>query len=120
MLQFLLGLFVFKSSAGHDLFQWLAVFAEGFLSKAWHGTSFVFGEDVADSGMFFMSVVPTVIFFAAVVQMLYYLNALPWVLSHAAKIFVKLLGVSGAEAVVAVGSVMRESIFYYLSIIRTT
>ncbi|KAI7856544.1 Na+ dependent nucleoside transporter C-terminus-domain-containing protein [Circinella umbellata] len=104
LLQFLLGLFVFKSSAGHDLFQWLAVFAEGFLSKAWHGTSFVFGEDVANSGMFFMSVVPAIIFFAAVVQMLYYLNALPWILSRAAQVFVKLLGVSGAEAVVSVGS----------------
>ncbi|KAI9275907.1 Na+ dependent nucleoside transporter C-terminus-domain-containing protein [Phascolomyces articulosus] len=104
LLQFVLGLFVFKTSAGHDLFQWIAVFAEGFLSKAWHGTSFVFGEDVANSGMFFMSVVPVVIFFAAVVQMLYYVNALPWILSHAARIFIRVLGVSGAEAVVAVGS----------------
>ena len=68
LLTFLLGLFVFKTSAGHDLFQWVATFAQGFLSKAWHGTSFVFSEDVANSGIFFMNVVPPIIFFAAVVQ----------------------------------------------------
>ncbi|KAI8140209.1 Na+ dependent nucleoside transporter C-terminus-domain-containing protein [Fennellomyces sp. T-0311] len=104
LLQFLLGLFVFKTSAGHDLFQWVAVFAEGFLSKAWHGTSFVFSEDVANSGIFFMNVVPPIIFFAAVVQMLYYIGALPWILSRCARIFIRILGVSGAESVVAIGS----------------
>ncbi|KAI9275948.1 Na+ dependent nucleoside transporter C-terminus-domain-containing protein [Phascolomyces articulosus] len=104
LLQFLLGLFVFKSSVGHSIFQWIAVFAEGFLSKSWYGTSFVFGEDVANSGMFFMNVVPVIIFFAAVVQILYYVNALPWILSHAASIFSKVLGITGPEAVVAVGT----------------
>ncbi|KAI9033879.1 Na+ dependent nucleoside transporter C-terminus-domain-containing protein [Phycomyces nitens] len=104
LLQFLLALFVFRSQAGHDIFQWASTFAQGYLSKAWHGTSFVFGENVANSSIFAVSVFPAVIFFAATVQVLYYINALQWLLSKCASVFRAVLGVSGAEAVVAVAS----------------
>ncbi|KAI9316290.1 Na+ dependent nucleoside transporter C-terminus-domain-containing protein [Dichotomocladium elegans] len=104
LLQFLLALFVFRSSAGHDIFQWLATFAQGYLSKSWHGTQFLTSDAVANMGMFAISVFPAIIFFASTVQILYYIGALQWFLTRFAMIFCYLLQVSGAEAVVAAAS----------------
>ncbi|CAO3594287.1 unnamed protein product [Absidia cylindrospora] len=104
LLQFLLALFVFRSNAGHDIFNWASQFAQGYLSKAYHGTAFVFGEDVANSSAFAVSVFPALIFFAATVQILYYFGALQWLLVKCSFVFTSLLGISGAEAVVAVAS----------------
>lgn len=105
LLQFLLALFVFRSSAGHDIFQWASNFAQGYLSKAWHGTQFLTNDDIANMGVFAVTVFPAIIFFASTVQMLYHVGALQWFLSRFAVIFVYLLQVSGAEAVVATASV---------------
>ncbi|KAG0165936.1 hypothetical protein DFQ28_008234 [Apophysomyces sp. BC1034] len=104
LLQFLLALFVFRTSVGQSIFSWASAFARGYLSKAYYGTAFVFGDAVANSGTFAVSVFPTVIFFAATVQVLYYLNSLQWLLAKCAVVFKALLGVSGAESVVAVAS----------------
>ncbi|CAO3589853.1 unnamed protein product [Absidia cylindrospora] len=104
LLQFLLALFVFRSSAGHDIFQWASDFAQGYLSKAYFGTSFVFGDTVANASVFAVSVFPSLIFFAATVQILYYFGALQWLLAKCSFVFTSLLGISGAEAVVAVAS----------------
>ncbi|KAI8086595.1 Na+ dependent nucleoside transporter C-terminus-domain-containing protein [Halteromyces radiatus] len=104
LLQFLLALFVFRSSAGHDIFSWASQFAQGYLSKAHYGTSFVFGDTVANASAFAVSVFPALIFFAATVQILYYFGALQWLLSKCSFLFTSLLGISGAEAVVAVAS----------------
>ncbi|KAG2234802.1 Na+ dependent nucleoside transporter C-terminus-domain-containing protein [Thamnidium elegans] len=104
LIQFLLALFVFRTSVGNDIFKWASGFAQTYLSKAKFGTAFVFGDVVADSGIFAVSVFPTLIFFAATVQILYYYGALQWLLQKSAVFFVNLLQVSGAESVVAVAS----------------
>jgi CNT family concentrative nucleoside transporter len=104
LFQFLLALFVFRSSVGHDIFQWASTFVQGYLSKAYYGTQFIFGTAVADSGIFAVAVFPTLIFFAATVQILYYYGALQWLLQKCAVFFMTILQVSGAESVVAVAS----------------
>ncbi|KAG1455293.1 hypothetical protein G6F56_007103 [Rhizopus delemar] len=104
LFQFILALFVFRCTVGHDIFQWASTFAQGYLEKATHGTSFVFGDTVANSGIFAVTVFPTLIFFAATVQVLYYINALQWVLKKCAVFFMAIMQVSGAESVVAVAS----------------
>jgi CNT family concentrative nucleoside transporter len=104
LLQFLLALFVFRCSVGHDIFNWASNFAQGYLAKAWYGTDFIFGDTVANSGIFAVSVFPTLIFFAATVQILYYYGALQFVLERCAKVFMAILQTSGAESIVAVAS----------------
>ncbi|GAA5796581.1 Na+ dependent nucleoside transporter C-terminus-domain-containing protein [Helicostylum pulchrum] len=104
LIQFLLALFVFRTSVGNDIFKWASGFAQTYLSKAHFGTAFVFGDVVADSGIFAVAVFPTLIFFAATVQILYYYGALQWLLQKSAVFFVNLLQVSGAESIVAVAS----------------
>lgn len=104
LIQFVLALFVFRCTVGQDIFSWASTFAQGYLSKAHYGTAFVFGEAAADSGVFAVSVFPTLIFFASTVQVLYYFGALQWLLAKCAVFFMSLLQVSGAEAIVAVAS----------------
>ncbi|KAI8371313.1 Na+ dependent nucleoside transporter C-terminus-domain-containing protein [Choanephora cucurbitarum] len=104
LIQFLLALFVFRSTAGHDIFSWLATFAEGYLSKAWHGTDFVFGDTVANAGIFAVSVFPAIIFFAATVQVLYYTGTIPFLLKYLSRACMKILNVSGAESIVTIAS----------------
>ncbi|KAI8349470.1 Na+ dependent nucleoside transporter C-terminus-domain-containing protein [Choanephora cucurbitarum] len=104
LMQFILALFVFRCTVGHDIFQWASTFAQGYLEKATHGTSFVFGDNVANSGVFAVTVFPSLIFFAATVQVLYYFGALQWLLKKCAKFFMSFLKVSGAESIVAVAS----------------
>ena len=87
LIQFILALFVFRSSVGQDIFSWASSFAQTYLSKAHFGAAFIFGEDVAAAAVFAVSVFPTLIFFAATVQILYYYGALQWLLSKVCRFF---------------------------------
>ncbi|CAO3648206.1 unnamed protein product [Cunninghamella blakesleeana] len=104
LIQFLLALFVFRSQAGNDIFNWLSNFCKGYLSKAQESTAFLIGDKIVGMGLVAVSVFPAVIFFAATVQILYYIGAIQWLLKKSAVIFVNLLNISGCEAVVAVAS----------------
>ena len=103
-MQFLLALFVFRTSVGHDIFNWLAQFAEGYLHNAWYGAQFVFGDAAANSGVFAIGVFPAIIFFAATVQMLYYVGAIQWLLKKMSVVFITVLDITGAESIVAIAS----------------
>ncbi|CAO3620890.1 unnamed protein product [Mucor fragilis] len=104
LMQFLLALFVFRSSVGHDLFRWISNFAEGYLHNAWYGAEFVFGTAAVNANTFALNVFPALIFFASTVQMLYYLGTIQWILKKLAVVFIAILGISGAESIVAVAS----------------
>ncbi len=96
---------MFRTSVGHDLFNWLANFAKGYLHNAWYGAQFVFGDAAANSGVFAISVFPAIIFFASTVQMLYYVGAIQWLLRKMSVVFIKVLNITGAESIVAIASV---------------
>lgn len=98
-------MFVFRSSVGHDIFNWIANFAEGYLHNAWFGAQFVFGDAAANSGVFAINVFPAIIFFASTVQILYYIGAIQWLLRKMSVICIKVLGITGAESIVAIASV---------------
>jgi CNT family concentrative nucleoside transporter len=53
---------------------------------------------------FVLAVFPGIIFFASVIQMLYFLGAMQWVVNKFAWFMVRLMSVSGAESCVAVAS----------------
>lgn len=99
--QYIIGLFVLRTKVGLDIFSWVADHAALFLSFAKDGTSFLVGPDTANTPSFFWGVIPAIIFFISVVQVLYYIGFLQWFVRKAATFVFWLLGVSGAEAVVA-------------------
>lgn len=55
-------------------------------------------------GWFLISVIPAIIFFISIVQLLYYYGILQWVVVKFAKFFFWAMKVSGAEAVCAAAS----------------
>ncbi|KAK9674730.1 hypothetical protein K7432_016946 [Basidiobolus ranarum] len=104
LLQFLLGLFILKTSVGYDIFSWLSNMCSTLLHFSKSGLAFVTSDDIADIGIFIFTVLPAVIFFAAIVKVVYYLGGMQWIVRKFAWLMVRLMGTSGAESVVAAAS----------------
>jgi len=102
--QFILALFVLRTKAGYDIFNFIAYLAKTLLGFASAGTKFLTNADVYDLGYFLVNVIPPIIFFIAFVQLLYYWGWLQWFVKKFATIFFYTMKVSGAEAVVAAAS----------------
>ncbi|KAI9791435.1 MAG: hypothetical protein M1835_000343 [Candelina submexicana] len=103
-LQFIVAPFVLRSGAGYDLFNFVSARARDLLGFAAQGTTFLTSGDVAKLTWFLISVLPAIIFFVALVQLLYYWGFLQWFISKSAVFFFWSMRVSGAEAVVAAAS----------------
>lgn len=103
-IQFIIALFVLRSGAGFDIFAFISELARDLLGFADQGTAFLTATTVPQLGWFLVSVLPAVVFFVALVQLLYYNGILQWFIGKFAVFFFWSLRVSGAEAVVAAAS----------------
>lgn len=104
LMQFCLGCIVVKTKWGESFFSWLANRAKDLLHFSSFGTAFLFDEDFTHLKYFAVSVFPAIVFFAAFVQMVYYLGGMQWMLKRLGWVFQKLLDTSGAESIVAAAS----------------
>lgn len=114
-LQFGLAVFILRTDIGQSIFQWLGDKVQKLLSFSDKGADFVFGTLVRPELMqrafgpgndfvFFFKVIPTIIFVAVLVNMLYHLGIMQRVVSVIARGVYWLMGVSGAEALSNVAS----------------
>lgn len=99
--QYIIGLFVLRTSVGYNIFKWLADRAGNLLGFATDGVAFLTNSQVAHLPMFFFGVIPAIVFFVAVVQVLYHVGFIQWFVEKFAAFVFWALGVSGAEAIVA-------------------
>ncbi|KAH8591774.1 Na+ dependent nucleoside transporter C-terminus-domain-containing protein [Bisporella sp. PMI_857] len=103
--QYILALFVLRTKAGYDIFNFIAFLAKSLLGYARDGTMFLTSEDALNTfGWFLLNVIPPIIFFIAFVQLLYFWGWLQWFIKKFATVFFYTMKVSGAEAVVAAAS----------------
>jgi CNT family concentrative nucleoside transporter len=115
-IQLALAIFILKTSLGKEIFGFLATGVKKVLSFSDRGAEFVFGV-VANKDsqlsrilgdqygfIFFFRVIPTIVFVAVLISMLYHLGIMQRVVKAFAWVVYKLMGVSGAEAVSNVGS----------------
>ena len=102
--QFIIALFVLRTKAGYDIFNFISFLARELLGFANQGVIFLTASSVPDLHWFLTGVVPPIIFFVALVQLLYYGGILQWFIGKFAVFFHWSLRVSGAEAVVAAAS----------------
>ncbi|KIX07947.1 uncharacterized protein Z518_02601 [Rhinocladiella mackenziei CBS 650.93] len=102
--QFVIAVFVLRTQAGYDIFNFISTLARALLGFADEGTEFLTASSVLDLHWFLTGVVPPIIFFVALVQVLYYFGILQWFIGKFAVFFFWSLRVSGAEAVVAAAS----------------
>ena len=77
-LQFIIALFVLRSSVGYDIFNFVSELARDLLGFADQGTTFLTDASVPKNGWFLSGVLPAIVFFVAIVQLLYYNGILQW------------------------------------------
>ncbi|KAF2661957.1 hypothetical protein K491DRAFT_710380 [Lophiostoma macrostomum CBS 122681] len=104
LVQFIIALFVLRTTAGYDIFTFVSTLCRELLGFANDGVSFLTDDTVPKLPWFFTSVVPPIIFFVSFVQLLYYWGILQWFIGKFAVFFFWTMRVSGAEAVVASAS----------------
>lgn len=104
LIQFIIAIFVLRTGVGFDIFKWISDMARSLLGFAKLGTAFLFSEDTANLGWFSINVLPAIIFFIALCQMMFHWGLIQWFIMKFAKFFFWCMGVSGAESVVAAAS----------------
>lgn len=101
LMQYIIALFVLRTTVGFDIFKFIADRAGDLLGFANQGTSFLTAESVLDLHWFITGVIPPIIFFVSLVQVLYHIGFLQWFIGKFATFVFWAMRVSGAEAVVA-------------------
>jgi len=116
-LQLLFAFFVFIVPAGTKLFLWINDAVVVVLNSATAGTRFVFGRlalppgAVNEAGETSLGYIlafqglPTIIFFAALVEALYFLRVMPFVIKLFGRLFSRLMRVSGAESLAVASNI---------------
>lgn len=104
LMQFIVALFVLRTKAGYDIFNFISTLARELLGFAKNGVAFLTNTEIANIGMFFFAVLPAVIFFVAFVHIWYYFGVIQWAIEKFAYFFFWSLRVSGAEAITAAAS----------------
>ncbi|PYH70664.1 NupC/NupG family nucleoside CNT transporter [Aspergillus vadensis CBS 113365] len=106
LVQFLVALFVLRTKAGYDIFNFISTLAQKLLGFAEQGVDFLIETGWAEKhkGWFIVSVIPAIMFFVSLVQLLYHAGILQWFVRKFATFFFWSMRVSGAEAVVAAAS----------------
>lgn len=107
-LQIVFGLLILKTDAGHAVFDSAKVFFNGILSYTNEGSMFIFGPltNVPKFGfIFFVMVLPTIIFMSALMSVLYHIGIMQHVIKAAAWLMMKVMGTSGAESLSAAANI---------------
>ncbi|KAL9090235.1 MAG: hypothetical protein Q9159_002040 [Coniocarpon cinnabarinum] len=102
--QFIIALFVLRTKAGYDIFNFIATLARELLGFAEDGVAFLTNTETSQLTWFLITTIPAIIFFVSLVSILYYWGTLQWIVKKAAIFVFWLMRVSGAEAVVAAAS----------------
>ena len=109
-LMLFVAFFIFVVPAGTRVFLWTNNAVAAVLETATAGTKFVFGRlglppgttnEAGETSLgYFLAFqgLPTIIFFAALLGGLYYLGVMPFFVRLFARVFTKLMRISGAEA----------------------
>jgi CNT family concentrative nucleoside transporter len=116
-LQILVGFFIFVVPAGSKLFLVVNDIVVKVLDSASAGAKFVFGRlalapgqtsETGEESLGFIlafQAFPTIIFFSALIAILYYFKIMPLIIRGFAYVFTKLMRISGAESLVAAGNI---------------
>jgi len=112
VLQFSFAAFIFLVPAGGRFFLAINELVVKVLDCAARGSEFAFGPLASGPGqkgslgfILAFQALPTIIFFSALISILYYCNIMPLIIRFFAKIFSSLMKISGAEALTAASNI---------------
>ena len=109
-MQFGLAFLILKTEFGRKIFEGISSGFSGLYGFADTGASFIFGNLANVSGawgvIFFVKVVPIIIFFGALTSLLFYLGIIQFLVKGLSFLLQPLFGTSGAETLCVVGNSM--------------
>lgn len=109
-IQTLLGIFILKTGIGQGIFSSISHGFEVIYEFAGHGAGFVFGSLANAEGpwgmIFVVKVLPTIIFFGALMSLLYHIGIVQIFVTGLSMIIRPILGTSGAETLAVAANVM--------------
>jgi CNT family concentrative nucleoside transporter len=98
--------------AGSDFLLWASRAVEQVIEASREGIVFLFGplaatppEEGSLGFILIFQALPTVVFFAALMEALYYLRVMPLVIKGFARLFTRFMGISGAESLCAASNI---------------
>ncbi|XP_022111135.1 solute carrier family 28 member 3-like isoform X2 [Acanthaster planci] len=103
-LQFILGLFILRTSIGFEIFNFLGDVVQTFLEFTDAGSEFVFGAGFQEH-FFAFKVLPVVIYFSACISIFYYLGVMQVVIAKLAWLMQKTMHTSASESLNAAGNI---------------
>ncbi|XP_063025367.1 sodium/nucleoside cotransporter 1-like [Melospiza melodia melodia] len=103
-LEFLLGLFVLRTTPGNQAFQWLGDQVQYFLGYTTAGSSFVFGNTLIEDIFAFQSL-PIIVFFSCVMSILYYLGVMQWIILKISWVLQISMGTTATETLSVAGNI---------------
>ncbi|CQR48443.1 Nucleoside permease NupX [Paraliobacillus sp. PM-2] len=107
-IQIIFAFIVLKWEAGREALKWFTLRVQDIISYANEGISFLFGT-LANSNefgsIFAFHVLPIIIFFSALISVLYYLGVMQWFIKIIGGALSKLLGTSKTESISAASNI---------------
>lgn len=107
-LQLFFGLVILKTDFGRLAFEGAKNFFNGILSYTNEGSEFIFGSLVSYEKVgfvFFTMVLPTIIFFSALMSVLYHLGVMQILVKMFARVMMRFMGTSGSESLAAAANI---------------
>lgn len=101
LMQYIIGLFVLRTGTGYSIFSFIASLAGDLLGFSRDGVIFLTDSTVPGHPWFLIGVIPAIIFFISLTQVLYHFGIIQWLIKKFATFVFWALEVSGVEAVVA-------------------
>ncbi|NXI68598.1 S28A1 protein, partial [Anseranas semipalmata] len=103
-LEFLVGLFILRTTPGTQAFQWLGDQIQFFLSYTKAGSSFVFGNTLIED-VFAFQALPIIVFFSCVMSILYYLGFMQWLILKISWLLQVSMGTTATETLSVAGNI---------------
>ncbi|XP_035191949.1 sodium/nucleoside cotransporter 1 [Oxyura jamaicensis] len=103
-LEFLIGLFILRTTPGTQAFQWLGDQIQIFLGYTKAGSVFVFGNTLVEE-VFAFQTLPIVVFFSCVMSILYYLGAMQWLILKISWLLQISMGTTPTETLSVAGNI---------------
>lgn len=105
-IQVAIGLLFLGWGVGEGVLSVLSEFVTGVLGAADAGIEFVFGEELMQlEGAFFIQVLSVIVFFAALMGILFYIGFMPWIIKIIGGFISKVLGTSKVESIAATANI---------------
>ncbi|XP_053373495.1 solute carrier family 28 member 3-like isoform X2 [Mercenaria mercenaria] len=103
-LQFYFALLILRTEFGYRAFEWLGERVREFLAHTDAGSRFVFGNDY-EHHFFAFKVLTVIVFFSAIISVLYYLGVMQFIIRYLARFLAFCLGTSPTESLNAAGNI---------------